>query len=881
MSPKLTINIIRQIIFLAVLLLPISQAIESRDLYDVKDIDKFLSNQRLDHAPPAHCAASHRIGNMTLAVTNSGRLGTEHLSTSGVDCFTGRVLGLGCEVPKNSGVEHLHIASFWVGAVVGRDTLVSVGHDGWNLIVGEMFPDPSPKGDMKKRSIIDPSDHDMFEGAISEEDFIATYTDTVTDGVPADFLNNRPHIPIGIEITQRSYAWSYEYAENFVLFDYEIKNIGPHLIREVYLGIYIDGDVGADAQSRWVDDLCGFTPSFVDTYLTCEFVDVTNLAWIADNDGDFESGFQPAPNVTGTRIVRTPAESLEVSFNWWVSNGNPSLDFGPRERPGVGKLKEAFRDFGTGGLGTPEGDRNKYYLLRNQELDYDQAYTGIIKNSDSIWLPPNQDLKDEIPVGFDVKYLLSFGPFEIHPGEELPLSFAYIAGLGFHDDPDNINNLPQDPNAFYENLNFKDFLVNARWAGWIYDNPGVDTDSNGYAGEMRFCPIDSAIESIDSSMTPWDTVYTYTKVDTTFASGDGVPDFRGASPPPAPKLFIEPSVGKIRVRFNGYRSETTKDPFTRVVDFEGYRLYIARDDRSTSYSLLASYDRENYNKWTFDQNTVPSGYTLIDNPFSYDELFNLYAFGDSTFDPLAYSRIRPYRHPLFPVDSQFYFERQGFNLSSLTDADGISKVYPNQPFPSTLDLESLPDSEKTADGLPRYFEYQYTIDNLLPTVPYWISATAFDFGSPISGLPPLETNVTLNTANAYPLETADGVAQKNLEVFVYPNPYRIDQNYRERGFEGLDTLGQRLTQFQRPDNRTRRIHFANLPIKCTISIFSLDGDLVREIFHDKGMSDPNAAHDTWDLITRNTQAVVSGLYYWTVEDTETGDVQIGRLVIIL
>jgi hypothetical protein len=428
-------------------------------------------------------------------------------------------------------------------------------------------------------------------------------------------------------------------------------------------------------------------------------------------------------------------------------------------------------------------------------------------------------------------------------------------------------------------LNFKNFLVNARWAGWIYDNPGVDTDGNGYAGEMRFCVVDSTIISIDSSVTPWDT--SYFKVDTTFASGDGVPDFRGASPPPAPKLFIEPTVGEISIRFNGYRSETTKDPFSRIVDFEGYRIYIARDDRATSYSPLTSYDRENFNKWTFNQDASPPTYELKENPFTFDELFNLYAFGDSTFDPLAFTRFRPYSHPLFPTDSQFYFVRQGFNASSLTDPDGINKAYPNQPYPSTLVLDSLPDAEKTADGLPRYFEYEYTIDNLLPTVPYWISVTAFDFGSPSSGLPSLETNVTFNTANAYPLETAAGVAQKNLEVFVYPNPYRIDHNYRERGFEGLDTLGRRLTRNQRPDDRTRKIHFANVPPKCTISIFSLDGDLVREITHDKDISDPNAAHESWDLITRNTQAVVSGLYYWTVEDIETGDVQIGKLVIIM
>ena len=858
--------------------------VTARAEFDQKDLNKFSNSQRLDNHP-AHNAVAHRVGNMVLSISNNGTFGNGFLVAAPFDRFTGRTLAFGCEVPKNGGVEYLFAGAFWIGAVVGRDTLVSVGADGWSF-TREMFPEPFPKGEMQKRSIIDPTDDDLFKDAISEEDFIAVYTDTVTVGVAADF-DGRAHKPMGIEITQRSFAWSYEYAEDFVLFDYRIKNISDITIRDVYMGVYVDADVGSDPLNAFRDDLCGFTPSFIDTHLTCEYVDITNLAWIADNDGDFDGMASPAPHVTGTRIVRTPAESLQVSFNWWVSNADATLDFGPRERPNVGKLKEPFRDFGTGGLGTPEGDRSKYYQLRNQEFDYDQAYTGVIRETDSIWLPPNQNLRNAIPIGFDTRYLLSFGPFDIDPGQELPISFAYVAGLDFHTDRDNFSNLPLNPDRYYESLNFKDFLVNARWAGWIYDNPGVDTDSNGYAGEMRFCPVDSFIARIDTipdslgGIDVIDTIYEYNIVDTTFATGDGVPDFRGASPPPAPALFIEPTVGEIKVRFNGYRSETTKDPFSRTVDFEGYRVYIARDDRTTSYSRLVSYDIENFNKWTFNQNSVPPTFELKDEPFSYDELFNLYAFGDSSFNPLNYTRNRTFNHPLFPIDSVFFFEQQGFNVSSLTDPDGIKKVYPSQAYPSTLVLDSLPEAEKTPDGLPRYFEYEYTVGNLLPTVPYWISVTAFDFGSPSSGLPSLETSVTFNTANAYPLETSDGVAQQNLEVFVYPNPYRIDQNYRDRGFEGLDTLGQRLLREQRPDDRTRQIHFANLPPKCNIRIYSLDGDLVREIVHDRVPSNPNSTHDTWDLITRNTQSVVSGLYYWTVENSETGNVQIGKLVIIM
>lgn len=158
-------------------------------------------------------------------------------------------------------------------------------------------------------------------------------------------------------------------------------------------------------------------------------------------------------------------------------------------------------------------------------------------------------------------------------------------------------------------------------------------------------------------------------------------------------------------------------------------------------------------------------------------------------------------------------------------------------------------------------------------MPYWINVTAFDYGSPQSGLKSLETSPTLEPLVTYALPSTEEVAASGLEVFVYPNPYRIDDDYRARGFEARGEMDRDL-------DRTRRIHFANLPPKCTIRVFSLDGDLVREIIHNIDASLSLSNHDTWDLITRNSQQVVSGLYYWTVED-DNGHTQIGKLVIIL
>ncbi|MCX6827925.1 MAG: hypothetical protein NT002_01385, partial [candidate division Zixibacteria bacterium] len=77
----------------------------------------------------------------------------------------------------------------------------------------------------------------------------------------------------------------------------------------------------------------------------------------------------------------------------------------------------------------------------------------------------------------------------------------------------------------------------------------------------------------------------------------------------------------------------------------------------------------------------------------------------------------------------------------------------------------------------------------------------------------------------------------------------------------------------------RRIHFTNLPHKCKIRIFTVDGDLVRVIDHNYAPDSPRSMHDEWDLITRNTQAIVSGIYYYSVE-SESGN-QIGKIVIIM
>ncbi len=515
-----------------------------------------------------------------------------------------------------------------------------------------------------------------------------------------------------------------------------------------------------------------------------------------------------------------------------------------------------------------ESPGDTYYVMSNGEIDYDPLYSMSIAQNNSVWKYPNQQAARNVSTyGDELCALLTVGPYDIDPGQSIHIAYALVFGENFHTDPNNAANLPYHPDQFYANLDFSDLEKNITWAKWIYDNPGVDTDSDGYAGDMVICNQDSVLT---------DSGWVATVTDTFYATGDGVPDWRPVSPPPSPDLWLEPIVDGIRVRFNGYRSETTKDVFSGIEDFEGYSVYLGRDERDQSLSLVASYDNVDYDVYLY--NPASGRYEVQGIPLPLDSL--RCRFGrttdpcdDSTFDPLAYSvPTRPYIDPRHP-DSMFNFQKNAYNAHDYPSQTPVHKIYPNAADPRGIAPEDLTPDYFTEDGHLKFFEYECEIHDLLPSVPYWVAVTAFDFGMPGTTIRPLESSKSVNVTSCFVYASEDERNGTDKQIYVYPNPYRANEDYRSQGYEGR-------TRQDRPDYRTRALNFANLPPKCTVSIFTLDGDLVRRIDHDFSPTDPNYTHDSWDLITRNTEAPVSGLYYWVVE-IPGGKTQIGKFVIIM
>ncbi|MFW5973147.1 MAG: hypothetical protein ACOCTG_04075 [Bacteroidota bacterium] len=99
-------------------------------------------------------------------------------------------------------------------------------------------------------------------------------------------------------------------------------------------------------------------------------------------------------------------------------------------------------------------------------------------------------------------------------------------------------------------------------------------------------------------------------------------------------------------------------------------------------------------------------------------------------------------------------------------------------------------------------------------------------------------------------------------ISVVPNPYVAAAEWEPRP----EVLGR----------GPRRLQFVNLPEQCTISIFTMRGELVRTIEH-QGSSGDGAAW--WDLMTENNQEVAYGVYFYHVNAPGIGE-KTGKFAII-
>jgi len=822
----------------------------------------------------------HGIGRIALSIDNLGALG--EFGGPGI-CYSdswrsGRSVGT-IEYPSGSG--H-HFASLFltVGAVRETDTLVSAAGSPWthssefyptNCDIDELVS-PAFKGQFCWDSLVS-------EFAISDQQLIAYYADTLDDPtvIVHDPIEGRLHRPLGIEVVQKSYGWASGGASNSVIVEYELSNIGVGEDRDVqggrmplkgvYVGIY--GDIYAYNQANApfetvTDDILEFIGYHASPFHS-NITELFNTVWMADNDGGL-----PGPNydrlsipeVVAISLLRGLSKSAELSFNWWTRDPDPTQNWGP--------VKRTSRvDFPHGGLGPPLGDRSLCEMMANREIDYPQLETVIDHQGDG-WLPPPSDPARALGIadGTAIWFILSVGPIDLPADSTVGFAIAITGAPEFHPNPSNFINFfnPLDPEPFRSRLNVDGLLRNVQWAKWTYDNPGVDTDGDGYAGDWYLRGSD-----------------------TVYYRGDGIPDLRAALPPPAPILRPYTRAGQVTLHWSGYRSETGVDLFTQRADFEGYRVYMNRSGAQDDWVFLTQRDLPNYQRVTW--NELHRKWESLEPPFSLEALKSIY-------DTLT---VREYGYEFYPdsfkvADQAHALLEIHFDPNDPAELDSLYRYfvpYEANNWPDDLALKeaveqgldvtgvirklypkALPeDTVYREDGSPfaPYYEYEYILDNLLVAEPVFFSVTAFDHGDPATGTESLESSPSTTAREIWPINSADVVKEERPKPGVYPNPYRISDYYNAAGWENPRGL--------EPDpERARKITFTNVPDTCTVSIWSIDGDLVRRLEHRADPSSSEATVVVWNLITRNTQAVKTGIYIYSIESRFGTDV--GKLVII-
>jgi len=354
------------------------------------------------------------VGNLSMTITNFGTLGKGYCGTQPSGMF-----------PKNSGIENLWLAGLWVGGVKGGQIKVTTGAiDVSNPSKQEGFEFFNAPGSIitEKSSLI--TSPYYSPEAVSHQDFICEFFDTVTSGV-------QNHSPLGIKVLLQTYTYDLNFANFFVILNYKIVNIGYNgdnsNIDSIYVGIWKDLVV----RNINVTPGCNPGTSFFSKGAN-GYIDSMRMEYAYDHSGDI--GY--TDNYSAIKLLGVSPKSLidTVKSKWTIwqfKNTSDPVYFSPTD------------------------DIARYNKLKGY------LAPGVVIDSARIeYLRHNPGNRVT---------LLSYGPFKKNDGSPMSLRysidtlnavFAFVCAKKYGTDPAQWDSSYQK----------KELYSNAGWAQRAYDN---------------------------------------------------------------------------------------------------------------------------------------------------------------------------------------------------------------------------------------------------------------------------------------------------------------------------------------------------------------------------------------------------------------------------
>ena len=856
----------------------------------------------------------HNVGRLHLQITNIGQTGNA--------ANPSRTTVPSAEYPPGSGFDHLYAAGLWVGAI-DASGIPHVTTAAYNV---EFSPETNPAnacvplpidqvadvreayegipgGNRVISASLSPDDdndglvdEDFLNGidddgdGLCDEDYAAIgqqmFSCEYRDDLPAIRQINPEHVALGIRVRQTSYAWSTPGQSDFVGMDYRITNQSGRAIRNVYVAIFADPDIGNRAVTGYFqDDEAALFDSVV-TYLGPAGETVKRriqMAYAWDNP---DNPARPQDNKGGD----VPGDGY---FGCMFLNHTTDPS-GATAPPHVGitsfKFFSGSASFGAGG--DPENDAQRYQLMSDPRFNPNN---------------PNNTINPKSDRPLDYRFIMATGPFrQILPDSTLTVSVAWVAGLG-HGGPNDVNqtlvgnaiSAQQVFDGLYTDLDNdlktgtcgKETCLRNTSGGkaFQYELPESSICRIRFHSEIPNDPKYDGIPAWDNSI-PCDTQQggkflcldnlgpprqthcasadtlnllitgqqcTYVDFDCDANTGQGgreqivnwvaaaplpSPFFQGNNGNSEPRDFLPiyeshsdsarisawyfPGDTKVTLKWNNFAEQIRDAQRGNLKEFVGYRIY-----KAAGWNRPLGTNAPAQNLWTL----------------------------------LGEWRANPKGTPARP-------------LGELID--------PSAPLVERHDVKVRwdPVARRVYSDTTNYTErdtlyaigrYTYVDDRVLNGFPYFYSIV------PVS-IVPGETSATdvilsgnpsaTNTQVVYPRGSSQAT-EKN--VFVVPNPYK--------GHAQWDLIPRE------EDPSGTKVTFMNLPrTKGTIHVYTLAGDLVVDIpFDGRAPSDLQFGKDpvtagqgskAWNLISRNGQRIVSGIYLYSV-DSELGR-KVGRFVII-
>lgn len=185
------------------------------------------------------------------------------------------------QYPRGSGIEHCFVGGLWVGALTPNGIRVTTGAVDVpslrSVAEGFEFTTGTDSRVVERSSL--PDSRFFSPSAISHQDFIADFTDVNTTNPNQ---NNEPipnHSPLGINVHLETYVFNFSFADNFVIFNYWIKNVSGAALDSVHVALW------ADLVVRNTNITPPFGAPFFDKG-GLGYIDSVHMAYAYDYNGD-------------------------------------------------------------------------------------------------------------------------------------------------------------------------------------------------------------------------------------------------------------------------------------------------------------------------------------------------------------------------------------------------------------------------------------------------------------------------------------------------------------------------------------------------------------------------------------------------------------------